>query len=1666
MYKFRINERAQRDFLRMYVAVTVSNRDAHMYNPTHPLCQHLKQMKVRYANSHTMCALLAPTPLCAYPLVRMGELQLSFEDCATECVQAGDERVAPDVSAGLDGFTTAPLAPDASIGADDFATAPLAPESDVDWWTSARRQLGSDDDISVREIVKAMYILEVIYTLVHQLGASTNKADIFHAVTQALRAITGVSLIKSITRIIAVVVHEILDALAELSIERELAIPSIPTHSMVTHVRWQKQSRPLMEAELQSDPVNPFRKMRHMFDHIETYNDHPFVVRAKRIFRYALVHGLVERMGITIDKTLYSKAEVEAMKLTHSSKAGFYWELMESTTLVLERLHDCHTSGKWSPLFHSGKSYGAWADAVFKLKEQAQMLHNPDAVGFSYHDFLGRLDETIEQGDVIVKYGDLSKADLTVVKRHMSDLRIIKGGECTKKVARQQRETPFSVLYAGGSSIGKSSLMHATFVHFAKVHGLPSTPEYQYTRSFSDEYWSGFSSSMWSIVLDDVAAKLPQLNDDPSIDEIIQIVNQVPYCPPQADLADKGKTPLRPLLVQASTNTIDLHAFSYYSNELAIRRRFPLVLEVFVKREYATVPEAPEGERMLDTTKCAGHVGYPNFWIIKMKRVVAVIKSDKQRAELIDVETFDDINKLLMELAKRSKAHFENQKQVSTSLAALQEIEICPKCFGVTCACEQIQSVAHVVAVVSICALIGCMWLWLLRSCRQARAAIEQVCVRTTEVCVDTAMARVSARLGPNPMQACATQAVRSVVGRAREAFFGAPAPVLPDEEVDTSRGIPTVRTLRTEAQRFRERMLAAGNAARKKRLPGWLIALAAALPLVSAYLMYMRRDTPAEEQGASAKIGERPVAQDEKESPWVKSDFQPSRFVSRKTVSWKGLPREQIMAKIARNVFYTEIDYEKGGTRMRRPAHIVALGGHVYMTNAHNFEEGVDVFDMRVVVRSETQGVGENFKHRQYADAMWRLEDRDIVFFTINNTTQREDIRELFANSEYRQQCEGYLLSRAANGEVYSNNLTAISYIGGFGLKNDVREYESWRAVCARDTEKGQCGSLMIATTQQGPVILGMHRTGGNANRCTSVFVTTEVIHEAYTRLRSRVVRPSAPALETPELQAAEILPLHHKSVFNYIPEGTAEVFGSLTGFRGAHKSKVQPTALSDQFVAEGYARDTGAPVMSGWKPWRKGALDIVQQEFVANQAILDECVESFANDIISGLSTKDLSELKPLDDGTTLNGFPGTRFIDKMNRRTSMGYPWKAQKNKFLKYVGEHDVWQDYVEFDDKFYERVDGIIDEYTAGQRHCPVFCGHLKDEPTKQAKIDEAKTRVFCAAPADWSFVVRKFLLPYVRVTQNNRFLFECAPGTNPMSPEWDEIYHYMTQHGVDRLIAGDYGKFDKKMCAMFILAAFEIIRAVHKAAGWPDEWLRIIDGIAADTAFSFVDFNGDVVMFYGSNPSGHPLTVIINSLVNSLYVRYCWKVSGHDLKEFKRLVALMVYGDDNMMNVAREVVNFDHTVLVDILATIGVEYTMADKTSASVPFVHIRDVAFLKRTFRFDVEIGHHVAPLDEGSIAKMLTMCIPSDAMSLKAQMVVVVETALFEYFAYGREVYDQKRAMFWRVLSDADMLGYLEKGGARAHLATFDEQLAYYKGVCESYPTYTTGECERCLA
>jgi hypothetical protein len=220
---------------------------------------------------------------------------------------------------------------------------------------------------------------------------------------------------------------------------------------------------------------------------------------------------------------------------------------------------------------------------------------------------------------------------------------------------------------------------------------------------------------------------------------------------------------------------------------------------------------------------------------------------------------------------------------------------------------------------------------------------------------------------------------------------------------------------------------------------------------------------------------------------------------------------------------------------------------------------------------------------------------------------------------------------------------------------------------------------------------------------------------------------------------------------------------------------------------------------------------------------------------------------------------------------------------------------------------------------------------------------------------------------------------ECAVGINSHGPEWQQFHDHVHKFGSDRLIGGDYGKYDQKLSSQLLFASLRILIDFARKCNYTKEELRVMEAMSGDIVYALIAFNGDLIgLTEGSHISGNSLTVILNGICGSLNLR-CAFYSTYVPKTideripFRDVVALITYGDDNIGSVSNEIDNFNIKTVSEFLAEYGQTYTMPDKESELVPFLDQDDFEFLKRKSVYCPQKGIHVGALIEKSIFKML---------------------------------------------------------------------------------------------
>lgn len=1592
-------------------------------------------------------------------LSSIGLLQTGDEDSSDDEDETPEDPMLMDISA----FFPTPVVSSPAI-------AHLPPELD-EWDT----YLGKDEDepteggFSLKNV--DVNLVESVLLCIRQIFRARDAEDFTIAIVQFLKSYTG----KSACAMIAEVVSKVKGILFS----------------------------GVGEQQTDDGHLNIFSKLRQLVSKAHACTKHPLLDKFRKILMYTISFATMTKIGYGIDEFFYSKAEAEALQKEYSSKTGFLASIFDAVTSLLERLVDCYHTGTWSPLIAGGHTYAAWSDSVYDIKAKSQSLHNPDACGFSYHEFLGKLQDAIDKGRAIVKY-EKDKTVVVGVKKLLSELEIIQAGEFTKKAARASRDAPFSILYYGGSSLAKSTLQDLTHLHFAKTHDLPPDDEYKYTRIAADEYFSGFMSQMWSIIIDDIANLNPNLGLDPSMGEVLQLRNNAAYCPPQADLADKGKTPVICDLLQASTNTKHLNAHAYYNNPLAILRRWNLVVTVTLKPEYSiliggVVPE-PE-KRMLDGAKVPPLTEgeYPDMWEFVVERAVADSKSTREHQipKFEHLLTTDNIYEYMAFISKVSTEFRAQQKCMRESGATMRKIVLCKTCYrpSTQCACvvgeHQTDVYLGAAAVAATCVTAPAIAKFARRFVRSKHKQLKSA---VTDAATDVARGVVRDLTNDakkmviphmvdfltkegviNTAQNMSSPEEEEMLNR----LLSLNLPSTPKESwLDIIRrkigDLPGTDRLRMEARWVGIMMRRIGrNSSRVLRKIqrndiGRLIihqvvgafAMIIAITTAAKFSKWIFGDKKKKKGSKQADDVPSTVAgfkTDEQPNPWYKEQFIPAeQDFGPLTVSWKALPREQIIQRVARNTMFVKSLYEQDGKMRGNKFRILALGGQLFVTNKHS----IPVETVRFVVTQSTQltGVSENFSVSLHPGDFWYpSESEDLVFFRIRCIPPRASLEGLLVSRDFRTFCDGVMVTREENGETGTLRVKALhNFVDAPGTSDEVIGF---LGECERKTISGECGSPYVGFPPMGPVLLGMHTIGGLTEAVVALHVPIEDVKEARKQLRAELVVPRAFEIPRPRGVKQSMDELHAKSVFRYIEKGTATVYGSHKAHRSGGRSHVSKTYIYDDIVDLGYEDKFAAPELNHWQPWRQAAVDIMGQQHTVNAQIVDECAQAFLDDILNELPEGALDEVRILTVDEAVNGLPGVKYIDRMNLNSSMGFPWNKSKRNFCEDLGEYEHWTNYVKMSEEILDEVEQIRTLYRQGIRSNAVFRAHQKDEVISKLKALTMKTRIFAGGSGPLGIVMRQYYLSLVRVIQKYKTVFEAAPGTNATSVEWCQFYHWLTEFGPEWMIAGDFKYFDKNQDPTFMLAAFWILEQLLERAGIPEEIMVEIRTNKYDICFPVTEFNGDFVCFWGSNPSGQILTVIINCLVNSIYMRYAWRMGGNEVKKFRQFVRLLTYGDDNIMGVNPEFKDlFNHCVIQNELAKIGVIYTMADKTAESVPFLPIDKVSFLKRSWVFNEDVGSFVAQLEHDSIAKSLLRHLPSKTVCDQKLACDSMYCALLEYFMYGRDEFEKRRMQFQAIVERRELSAYATT------FPTYDELVEKY--LANGSGVAPDGRCRLCDA
>lgn len=416
---------------------------------------------------------------------------------------------------------------------------------------------------------------------------------------------------------------------------------------------------------------------------------------------------------------------------------------------------------------------------------------------------------------------------------------------------------------------------------------------------------------------------------------------------------------------------------------------------------------------------------------------------------------------------------------------------------------------------------------------------------------------------------------------------------------------------------------------------------------------------------------------------------------------------------------------------------------------------------------------------------------------------------------------------------------------------------------------------------------------------------------------------------------------------------------------------------------------------------PMLRGVEKLFGKQYYIDNDILDAAV----NDVFSNLGYKETPPIVHSYEEAIV-GVEGNPYKRSLNRTTSPGYPYNLYnkgkgKTAWLGKDNEFDLTNQELRKD------VQNLIDKAKQGIRGDAIFMATLKDEKRPHEKVRAGKTRVFEACPQHLAIALRQYFLDFAAHVMEHRIDNGIAVGINPYSTEWTKLAHRLQKFG-NQIVAGDFSNFDGSLIMQVLM---KILFAINEWYGGSDEDALVRATLWEHICSADVLVKGHVIRQTHSQPSGNPLTVIVNSLFNLIIMRVAYLLLKKEQNmplvcDYSKHVSDIAYGDDDCKNISRGIILwFNQQSITRILKTIGLTYTDETKGESERPFKTLQEITFLKRYFVLQRD-GTYQAPMDVENILEITNWikggCVKLATMENCSQ-------ALMELGLHPKSIYDK---------------------------------------------------------
>lgn len=571
--------------------------------------------------------------------------------------------------------------------------------------------------------------------------------------------------------------------------------------------------------------------------------------------------------------------------------------------------------------------------------------------------------------------------------------------------------------------------------------------------------------------------------------------------------------------------------------------------------------------------------------------------------------------------------------------------------------------------------------------------------------------------------------------------------------------------------------------------------------------------------------------------------------------------------------------------------------------------------------------------------------------------------------------------------------------------------------------TKFGDCGKLISMNTDAvSGRFVGMHVSGSPSGWNYAQVVTRELITDAIESFPSRAqICLSLPSVDEVEVSMGT-------GVLN---KGKLKVNVSQ-----ASNTCIKPSKLHGMITPPSTAPALLRPkVIDGvlHDPLVEGAKKAGRPCGIIPEDVLDMAVD----DVLLRVSAKNPTnvDIRVLSYEEAIQGIPGDELFQPINRTTSPGFPYMTHEKPLSK-KGKTN-WMGRFEYDFESEQAqilrrdVDDILDKCRNDKPYEVIWIDTLKDERRALEKVACGKTRIISNGPMHFNIAFRMYFMAALAHLRAGRIDNGIAVGINVWSSEWNYLGAYLEANS-DKMIDGDFKEFDGTLMDQVMWRIFHILDSLYD-----DGNTNIRRNLWYHAVYATRSCRGVVYQCTHSLPSGFVATAEANSLYVNIIFRcvYLMLARESDMEKasmtaFNNLVRLVAYGDDNILSIKPNILEwFNMVTVIKAMKQIGLDYTPADKSDVIVPFKGIGDISFLKRSFKKVPSVGGktpiYMCPADLETRLEMLNWT-KKNGMDATPEEAMVVGDVIKELSMHGTQVYNEWVPKIVKAATQVGITGY----------------------------------------